>query len=134
MTFSAPHDLHGYHPTDDAVAGGVGQEGPADRSAFVASRLLQPVQPPGLYPAPVVRADGAGDIAQARSSRHRGGRRRLVRRPRGDRLEEGSSLLDALQGAAAPLEKSLFHRLLDAVFADAVRRKLVGTKEEASVD
>jgi hypothetical protein len=43
-------------------------------------------------------------------------------------------LVDSLQGAAAPPKKSLFDRLLDAVFDDAREQALVGTKEEASVD
>src|SRR5436190_10293755 len=42
--------------------------------------------------------------------------------------------LDALQGAAAPPQKSLFYRLLDAVFADAAQQPLLGGKQEASVD
>src|SRR5215210_1948744 len=133
MTLFARHTQHGYHPTDDAVAGGVGQEGRRDRGAF-ASRLLQPVQPQGFHAAPAVRADGAGDVSQARPPRDRGRRQRLVRRTRGDRPEESAALLDPLQGAAAPPQKSLFHRLLDAVFADAVGQKMVGAKEQASVD
>ena len=133
MTFLVRHTPHGYHPTHDAVAGGVGQEGRRDRGAF-ASRLLQPVQPPGFYAAPTVRADGAGNVSQTRSPRDRGRHRGLVRCSRGDRSAKGSSLVNPLQGAAAPPQKSLFHKLLDAVFADAVEQKMVGAKEEASVD
>ena len=43
-------------------------------------------------------------------------------------------MVHSLQGATAPFEKSLFDRLLDAVFDDAKQQALVGTKEEASVD
>jgi hypothetical protein len=43
-------------------------------------------------------------------------------------------LVYALQGATAPFEKSLFDRLLDAVFDDAKRQALVGANEEASID
>jgi hypothetical protein len=43
-------------------------------------------------------------------------------------------LVDPLQGAAAPVKKSGFDELLDAVFGDAADRKMVGRKEEASVD
>ena len=124
---------YGYHSTDIAVAGGVGQEGRRDRLAF-APRLFQPVQPQGLYAAPVVRIDGAGNFSQARSPRRRGRRQGLVRRPGGDRFEQGPASVHPLQGAAASVKKSLFHRLLDAVFAQARRRRMVGTKEEASVD
>jgi hypothetical protein len=43
-------------------------------------------------------------------------------------------LVYPLQDATAPFEKSLFDRLLDAVFDDAKQQALVGAKEEASVD
>jgi Transposase DDE domain len=39
-----------------------------------------------------------------------------------------------LQGTAASSQKSLFHKLLDAVFADASQQKMVASKEEASID
>jgi len=92
------------------------------------------VQPQGLYAAPVVRPDGAGDVSQARPPRARGRRQRLVRRPRGDRFDQGSASHHPLQSAAAPPQKSLFHALLDGVFDDASGRGLVGSKEEVSVD
>jgi Transposase DDE domain len=43
-------------------------------------------------------------------------------------------LVDSLQGAAAPVKKSGFDGLLDAVFGHAQKCNMVGRKEEASVD
>jgi hypothetical protein len=126
-------NVHGYHPTDDAVAGGVGQEGRPARCSE-ASRLLQPVQPQGLHAASAIRADGAGHFAQARPPRHCRRRERLVRRAPGVGFDQSSASVHPLQGAAAPAQKSLFHQLLDAVFDDATEQGLVGDKEQASVD
>ena len=44
-----------------------------------------------------------------------------------------AEVVHALQGAAAPFEKSLFHQLLDAVFADASEQGMVGDKEQAKL-
>jgi transposase len=124
---------YGYHTTEDAVAGGVGQEGHGDFLS-IASCLFQPVQPQGFYSAAAFRFDGAGGLSQTRSSGHHSRRCRLVGCTQRIGIEEGAALVHSLQGAAASAKKSWFHRLLATVIAQAKACGLVGTKEQASVD
>jgi hypothetical protein len=133
MNIATRYNMHGYHTADDAVAGGVGQEGRRDCSEGFA-RLLQPVQPQGLHTAPNVCPVGAYDVFQDRPSRHSGDGRRVVGPATVLGADKGSTPFVPLQGAAAPVKKSPYQQLMDAVFAQACQDQFIETRPEASID
>ena len=127
--------IHGYHPATrvDAVAGGVGQEGPAGRLRRYPGVLVQILQT-RLHPAPAPGDAGIGAVLQDRRPRHRRAPGRPLGPARDAGLEEAAPPHHAVPGPQTPGQKGGLEGLLDAVFTDAHRRGIIDPRPQAAID
>jgi hypothetical protein len=126
---------HGYHQTArfDAFAGGVGQEGFADRFRRPAGIFVQIFQE-SLHTATVADHSRFGTILLYRRPRNGRALGRPVGSPQHFGTQKGAAPYDALPGPQTPGKKGGLEILLSSVFQDAERIGLIDEKPEAAID
>ena len=124
---------YGHKAAKDAVAGGVGQDGLANRSRGAAGLFIK-VLPTTVYATPAAHVAGLAAVAQDRLSRADRDAQRLERSASSAQAQTASPLFNALLCRAKASKKGGIERILDAIFRAARADGLIDEDVESSVD